>query len=235
MTKIALITGANKGIGFEIARQLAEQGVTTVIGARDETRGRAAAEQLGQRFVQLDVTDETSVRAAAEWIGQEHGGLDILVNNAGVITPGGGLPSASTPEAVRFVFETNVFGVITVTNAMLPLLLKSPAGRIVNVSSELGSLTNALIQDSPIWGLNDMPYNASKAAVNMITVSYAKELWDTAIKVNCIDPGWCATDINGSSGYRTAAQGAAVAVRLTAVEPGGPTATFVQEEGPLPW
>lgn len=235
MTTTALVTGANKGIGFETARLLSGLGVTTIVGARDAGRGRAAAERIGQPYVPLDVTDAASVRAAATWVEKEYGKLDILVNNAGIITPGGGLPSASSPEDVRRVFETNVFGVITVTNEMLPLLRESAAGRIVNVSSELGSMTNALIQDSPIWALNDMPYNASKAAVNMITVSYAKELWDTPIKVNCTDPGWCATDINGGSGYRTAEQGAAMTVQLATLGPDGPTGGFFQDAGPIPW
>ncbi|WP_431903352.1 SDR family oxidoreductase [Nonomuraea sp. bgisy101] len=236
MRMTALISGANKGIGFETARLLAEKGITAIVGARDEQRDKAAAERLGQPYVRLDVTDDSSVRAAATWVEQEYGTLDILVNNAGVVAPEDRrLPSTSSLEVVRRVFETNVFGVIAVTNAMLPLLRSSPAGRIVNVSSELASMTNALVRDSPIGALNDMPYNSSKAAVNMITVSYAKELWDTPIKVNRTDPGWCATDINGGSGYRSAEQGAAIAVRLATLGADGPGGAFLQDAGPIPW
>ncbi|MFJ8982383.1 SDR family oxidoreductase [Streptomyces sp. NPDC102282] len=236
MTTTALITGANKGIGYEIARQLSERGITAIIGSRDEERGRAAAEKLGQPFVQIDVTDPDSVQAAAKWIEREYGQLDILVNNAGVtVSPEEGLPSKSSLDSLRHVYETNVFGVVTVTNAMLPLLRRAPAARIVNQSSELGSKTHVLIEDSPIWPLNNMPYNSSKSALNMITVAYAKELWGTPIKVNATDPGWCATDITAGAGYRTAEQGAGIAVRLATLDSDGPTGAFFKDEGPLPW
>ncbi|CAL9278369.1 MULTISPECIES: SDR family oxidoreductase [Streptomyces] len=234
--KIALITGANKGIGFEIARQLGELGITAVIGARDEQRGKEAAEQLGQPYVQLDVTDPDSVEAAARWIEAEYGRLDILVNNAGVtVPPPQGTPSATTAQTLRRIYETNVFGVVTVTNAMLPLLRKSPAARIVNQSSELGSKTQVMVEDSPLWPLNNMPYNSSKAALNMITVTYAKELWGTPIKVNACDPGYCITDINNGMGFITAAEGARIAVRLATLDADGPNAQFFKNEGPLPW
>lgn len=236
MTTTALITGANKGIGFEIARLLGERGITAIVGARDEERGKAAAARIGQPYIRLDVTDAAGVRAAARWIEQEYGKLDILINNAGIVDrPEDGLPSTAPLELVRRVYETNVFGVITVTNAMLPLLRRSPAGRIVNQSSELGSITRGLVQDSPLWPINDVAYSSSKAALNMITVSYAKELWDTPIKVNAVDPGWCATDINAGAGYRTAEEGAAIAVRLATIDADGPTGGFFQDEGPLPW
>ncbi|MEV4573938.1 SDR family oxidoreductase [Nonomuraea jabiensis] len=236
MTKIGLITGANKGIGYEIARLLAEQGVTTIVGARDEERGRAAAERLGQPYVRLDVTDEASVAAAAKWVEREYGRLDILVNNAGIT--GGFMdprPSATPAGVLREVYETNVFGVVTVTNAMLPLLRESEAGRIVNLTSELGSLTRAMDRESPYWDVNIMPYNSSKTALNMVTVSYAKELIDTPIKVNAANPGYCATDLNGHSGFRTAEQGAAIAVRLATLDADGPTGAFLEDRGSVNW
>ena len=234
MTTTALVTGATRGLGFETARLLGERGITAIMGARDPERGRAAAEQLGQPFVALDVTDAASVETAAKWIEREYGKLDILVNNAG-ITAAGGSPSGVSPDDVRRVFETNVFGVITVTNAMLPLLRKSPAGRIVNVSTEVGSMTKMLDQESPVWHQNNLAYSASKAALNMVTVAYAKELWDTPIKVNAEAPGFCATEINGFQGFRTAEQGAQMAVKFATLDADGPTGTFTTFTGPLPW
>ncbi|MFD1545744.1 SDR family oxidoreductase [Nonomuraea guangzhouensis] len=236
MTTTALITGANKGIGFEIARLLGERGVTAIVGARDEERGKAAAERLGQPYVRIDVTDADSVQAAAKWIEQEYGKLDILVNNAGiVIWQEDGRPSATGAETLREVYETNVFGVVTVTNAMLPLLRRAEAARIVNMSSELGSLSMAMDPDGPMWPHNYMHYNSSKSALNMVTVSYAKELWDTPIKVNAANPGYCATDLNGHSGHRTAEQGAAIAVQLATLDADGPTGAYMDDGGPLSW
>ncbi|GAA3164763.1 SDR family oxidoreductase [Nonomuraea roseoviolacea] len=234
MVAVALVTGANKGIGFEVARLLAESGVTAIVGARDEERGRAAAERLGLPFVRLDVTDAACVRAAAAWVEQEYGRLDILVNNAG-ITFDDGPPSQATTAEARQVYETNVFGVIEVTNAMLPLLRRSPAGRIVNVSSERGSFGRTLDQEHPLWPMFNLVYCSSKAALNMITVSYAKELWDTPIKVNAVDPGWVKTDINHNSGIKTPEEGATPIVAMALLDTDGPTAGFVQHEGPLPW
>jgi NAD(P)-dependent dehydrogenase (short-subunit alcohol dehydrogenase family) len=232
----ALITGANKGIGYEIARRLGELGITAIVGARDEERGRAAAERLGQPYVRLDVTDEESVRAAAKHIEQEYGVLDILVNNAGImIWQDDPRPSATPVEVFRQVYEVNVFGVVTVTNAMLPLLRRSPAGRIVNMSSELGSLSLAMDPDGPYWPNNYIAYNSAKSALNMITVSYAKELWDTPIKVNAANPGYCATDLNGHTGHRTPAQGAAIAVKLATIGEDGPSGASLQDDGPVPW
>ncbi|GAA3235244.1 SDR family oxidoreductase [Nonomuraea helvata] len=236
MTKIALITGANKGIGYEIARLLGEQGVTAIVGARDEERGRAAAERLGQPYVRLDVTDEASATAAAKWIEQEYGKLDILVNNAGISGDISAVtPSTASVAAVRAVYETNVFGVIAVTNAMLPLLRQSEAGRIVNMSSELGSLAMAMDADSPFWDANIVAYNSSKTALNMITICYAKELMATSIKVNAVSPGYCATDLNGHTGFRTPEQGAAIAVRLATVDHDGPTGAYLEDAGVIPW
>ncbi|MFD9950507.1 SDR family oxidoreductase [Nonomuraea sp. NPDC059023] len=232
----ALITGANKGIGFEIARLLGERGVTAVVGARDEERGRAAAGRIGQPYVRLDVTDAASVRAAAKWLEEEYGTLDILVNNAGiVVAQEDPRPSATEAAVLRQVYETNVLGVVTVTNAMLPLLRRAPAGRIVNMSSELGSLSRAIDPDDPLYPHNYLAYNSSKSALNMVTISYAKELMDTPIKVNAANPGYCATDLNGHTGSRTAGQGAAIALHLATLAEDGPSGGYFEDAGPVPW
>ena len=229
MTTIALITGANKGIGFHTARLLGIRGMTVLVGARDEDRGRATEQELRDagadaRFVQLDVTDEKSVRQAAEWIDAEFGRLDILVNNAGIARADGGwLPSETTLPTLREVFETNVFGVVAVTNAMLPLLRRAPAARIVNVSSEVGSITAMTDPASPLAAMASVPYPASKTALNMVTAMYAKELRDTPIKVNAANPGYCATDLNGNSGFRRPEQGAEISVHLATLPEDGPS------------
>ncbi|PKV83940.1 SDR family oxidoreductase [Streptomyces sp. TLI_146] len=233
---IALVTGANKGIGFEIARQLQEHGVTVLLAARDEERGKAAAAKLGVPFVRLDVTDPDSIKKAATWVDLAYGRLDVLVNNAGISVPNDeNLPSATSIDTMRTIYETNVFGVVAVTNAFLPLLRKSPAGRIVNQSSEMGSLAYALDQNHPIWPVNNLAYNSSKTALNMVTVSYAKELWGTPIKVNAVAPGWCRTDITGGEGFKSAEQGAAIAVKLATLDADGPTGTFTEDQGTVAW
>jgi NAD(P)-dependent dehydrogenase (short-subunit alcohol dehydrogenase family) len=269
-TTIALITGANKGIGFETARQLAARGVTVLAGARDEARGIAAERALRDglrgglggdlrelrdprslrglggdpdaRFVPLDVTDATSVREAADWIEKEFGRLDILVNNAGIAV-GGGPPSETDLEAMREVYETNVLGVIMVTNAMLPLLRRAPAARIVNVSSEVGSIAAMTDPGSPLARMPaGLAYPSSKTALNMITALYAKELRDTPIKVNAANPGYTATDLNGNSGFRSAAEAAEVSVHLATLDASGPSGTLWGylwsprgAHGALPW
>lgn len=238
--KVALISGANKGIGFEIARQLGEQGSTVLVGARDEVRGKQAADALAARGIaavplRIDVTDAASVTAAAQQIERRHGRLDILVNNAGVAGRFKGPPSAASAEDMRAVYETNVFGVVSVTNAMLPLLRRSPAGRIVNLSSHVGSLTLCSDPGSPFAGLNLIAYQSSKTALNAVTVAYAKELRGTAIKVNAADPGQVATDINGHRGDRTPAAGAAIAVRLALLDDAGPSGACLSDEGTVPW
>jgi NAD(P)-dependent dehydrogenase (short-subunit alcohol dehydrogenase family) len=250
MTTIALITGANKGIGYATARLLGARGFTVLVGARDEELGRAAERSLREAgaaavFVRLDVTDEKSIRAAAEWIGTEYGRLDVLVNNAGIARADGNwLPSETTLETMRQVYETNVFGVVAVTNALLPLLRRAPAARIVNVSSEVGSIASTTDPKSPLWKLTSVPYPSSKTALNMVTAMYAKELWDTPIKVNAANPGYCATDLNGNSGFRTAEEGAEVSVHLATLPEEGPTGTLwgylweaggPDSYGVLPW
>lgn len=229
--KIALITGANKGIGFETARQLGALGMTVLVGARDETLGKEAEQSLRSagidaRAIRIDVTDDASVQAAAEEIGSAYGRLDVLVNNAGTATVSRArsTPSGTDLADMRAVYEVNVFGVVRVTNAMLPLLRRAPAARIVNVSSEVGSISSMTDQDSP---LGQMPasaqYPSSKTALNMITAMYAKELRDTPVKVNAANPGYCATDFNGNSGFRTAAQGAEPSVYLATLPDDGPS------------
>lgn len=237
--KIALITGANKGIGKEIARQLGKQGMTVLIGARDEGRGQEAAEELKQQgiraqAVRLDVTNADSIREAANTVERDFGRLDVLVNNAGVSLDGPSPASALDLETMRRTYDTNVFGVVAVTQAFLPLLRKSEAGRIVNMSSTLGSLA---LNSDPDWaaaGVKLLAYNSSKAALNMATVIFAAELKDTPIKVNAVCPGSVETDLN-PYGTRTVAQGAAVPVRLAMLPADGPTGGYFDEAGTVPW
>ena len=249
--KIALVTGANKGIGYAIARQLAEHGFMVLLGARDLQRGEAAARTLGApaRAIQLDVTSKDSIAAAAARIIAEFGRLDVLVNNAGIARaqPAGaaaagldqirrsGAPSSAALADVRAVFETNVFGVIAVTQAMLPLLRKSPEGRIVNVSSGLGSLSTATGLNGPQRGIGGVAYGPSKTALNAVTVAFAQELEGTAIKVNAACPGFTATDINGHSGPRSVEQAAREPVRLAMLPAEGPSGTLSNDEGRIAW
>ncbi|WP_327141101.1 SDR family oxidoreductase [Nocardia sp. NBC_01327] len=245
----ALITGANKGIGYETARQLAARGITVLVAARDKDLGQGAADTLKAEgaqahFVQLDVTDEDSIARAAAWIDAEFGSLDILINNAGIggFVDGDNKPSSTTLATLRKVYETNVFGVVAVTNAVLPLLRRAPAARIVNVSSEVGSIALMTDPESPMWPMAAIPYPSSKTALNMITAMYAKELWDTPIKVNAANPGYTATDLNGNTGFRTPTQGAEPSVYLATLPADGPSGQLWGhymvgdvEYGPLPW
>jgi NAD(P)-dependent dehydrogenase (short-subunit alcohol dehydrogenase family) len=245
-----LITGANKGIGLATARLLGARGLTILAGARDEALGKHAEKELTDggadvRFVRLDVTDEQSVARAAAWIEAEYGVLDVLINNAGISRDDGdGRPSQTSLATLRAVYETNVFGPVAVTNSMLPLLRRSAGARIVNVSSEVGSVTVMTDRASPLYPLTAVPYPSSKTAINMITVMYAKELCDAAIKVNAANPGYCATDLNGHSGFRTPEQGAEVIAHLATLADDGPTgqlwghiwtATGDGGYGVLPW
>jgi NAD(P)-dependent dehydrogenase (short-subunit alcohol dehydrogenase family) len=228
---VALITGANKGIGYEIARALGARGMTVLVGARDPERGKAAEASLcalgiDARLVSLDVTDEASVAAAARWVDAEVGRLDVLVNNAGITGSDPQPPSGTSLAVLRTVYETNVFGVVALTNAVLPLLRRAPAARIVNVSSEVGSIAAMLDPDGPMWPMASIPYPSSKTALNMVTAQYAKELWDTPIKVNAANPGYCATDLNNHAGFRTPAAGAEAIVHLATLGEDGPSGTF---------
>lgn len=237
---IALVTGANKGLGREISRQLASKDVHVLMGARDRERGEAAVANLRDQgldveLIQIDVTSQESVDKAAAWIERRHGHLDILVNNAGVAldwVPG----SESTVEDFEKTYQTNVFGVFRVTKAMLPLLKKSQHGRIVNVSSGLGSITRNADPNSTLTIRNILlAYNSSKAALNMITVHFANELKAAGIKVNSANPGYTATDINQNRGTKTVEQGAATPVRLALIPDDGPSGTASSDEGPEPW
>lgn len=238
--RIALITGANKGLGFQTARLLGEQGAAVLLGARDEARGKRAAAELTARGlkvipVHLDVTDSTTIDSAARFIGQRYGHLDILVNNAGIAGPATARPSEVTVWQLREVYDTNVFAVVAVTNAMLPWLRRSTAGRIVNVSSHVGSLELGLDPESELRNLNLMAYQSSKTALNAVTVAYAKELWPTGIKVNVACPGLTATDLNQHLGGHPAELGARITVRLATIGPDGPTATCQDDRGIVPW
>lgn len=247
--KVALVTGANKGIGRGAAEQLAELGMTVLIGARDPRRGEEAAAALraaggDAHAVTLDVTDQTTVQEAAEQIEERFGHLDVLINNAGITGSGqvapndahDQVPSSVDLDMVRAVFETNVFGVIAVTNAMLPLLRRSPMPRIVNVSSHAASLTVTSNPNGPFAALlPSAAYSPSKSALTALTVQYANELRKDGILVNAAAPGFVATDSNDHTGFLTAAQGAAVLVRLATLGVDGPTAGFFSAEGPVPW
>ncbi|WP_030798013.1 SDR family oxidoreductase [Streptomyces sp. NRRL S-337] len=231
-----LITGANKGLGFETARRLIAAGHTVYVGSRDATRGRRAAERLGARTVRLDVTDDASVAAAARTVEAE-GGLDVLINNAGIETRDADnhVPGAAeiTADVMRQTFDTNVFGTVRVTHAFLPLLRRSPAPVIVNVSSGLASLTRVSDPGSPAYAYPGVAYPASKAAVNMITIQFAKAFPD--MRINAVEPGFTKTDLNGNTGTQSVEQGAEIIVRMAQVRPDGPTGGYFDAEGTLPW
>ncbi|MFC0622967.1 SDR family NAD(P)-dependent oxidoreductase [Kribbella deserti] len=237
-TKIALVTGANRGIGKEIARQLGQLGHTVLVGARKPggtTAAELAAEGIDAREVRLDVLDQVSIEAAAKEIETSHGRLDVLVNNAAIIPPGdNGVPEIDT-AVLRQAFETNVIGLVAVTQAMLPLLRQAEQARIVNLSSELATMTSVGDPDSPMSQMRMLGYNSSKAAVNMVTVMLANDLRDTGIAVNAADPGNCQTEMGGWDAPRTPAQGAAVAVHLATLPAKAPTGRLYAESGQLAW
>ncbi|CAD6555966.1 SDR family oxidoreductase [Paraburkholderia metrosideri] len=238
--RIALVSGANKGIGLEIAGSLARAGLRVMLGARNAGLGEAAAAKLRNggfdvQFVELDLTNAATLQSAATHIERESGRLDVLVNNAGITDPADGSPGSANLDAVRRIFETNFIGALALTQAMLPLLRRSGDARIVNVSSGLGSLT---WNSDPQWEFARVKligYNASKAALNMLTVQLADELRDTSIKVNAADPGFTATDLNGHRGYQTVEQGAAEAIRLALLPADGPSGKFFSTQGENPW
>ena len=240
-SRVALVTGANKGIGFEIARELGKAGYTVMLGARSPELGRKAAaklssERIDARFVELDVDREASVQAAAAKITEDFDHLDILVNNAGIADlTGDGPPGTARLETVERTFRTNFFGALIVTQVMLPLLRKSSAGRVVDVSSGLGSLQQNGDQNLEIAKVKYLAYSASKAALNMLTVQLANDLRDTGIKVNSAAPGFTATDLNQHRGHQTVEQGAAAAVRLALLPEDGPTGGFFSSAGSVPW
>jgi NAD(P)-dependent dehydrogenase (short-subunit alcohol dehydrogenase family) len=244
---VALVTGANKGIGLQIAKDLAAHGLTVLVGSRKLENGETAAKSVGEDAyaVQLDVTDQDSIDAAAERIQSEFGRLDVLVNNAGIshaskpgtpfeqIILSNSLTTAPL-EDVRKVWETNVFGVIAVTQAMLPLLREAPAGRIVNIGSDGGSLTRNSDPTNPHRAMFGN-YSASKTALHAITLAFAFALESTGIKVNIASPGFTSTALNNFNGTRSVEEGAREPVRLAIIGPDGPTGTFSDEDGPVPW
>lgn len=241
MSKIALITGAAKGIGFETARQLAQAGVHVILAARsqakaDEAAGVLKAEGLPVEALALEVSDAASIAAAAATVADKHGVLDILVNNAGVMhdAPGKRV-SEQTLDIWRSTFDTNVFGVIAVTQAFLPLLRKSSAGRIVNLSSILGSNTLHATPGSPIYDFKVPAYNVSKTALNGWTVQLAYELRDTAIKVNAAHPGHVQTDMGGANAPMAIPDGAKTSVQLALLPADGPNGGYFHMGEALPW
>lgn len=241
--KIYLVTGANKGIGFEIARKLGRENATIYVGSRDEARGAKAVAQLTEagvdaRFLKIDLNDLSSIDEAAAYLEKNHGQLDVLVNNAGIMSSKDGLVSDTDFDVVRKTFDTNFFGTLYVTQKMLPLLRKAGAARVVNISSGLGSLD---LNQDPNWTYADgklIGYNASKAALNMLTVQLAWELRDTSIKVNSANPNFTNTELlPDTSGGRPVEEGAKVAVALALLPDDGPTGGFFEDDlnTRLPW
>jgi NAD(P)-dependent dehydrogenase (short-subunit alcohol dehydrogenase family) len=240
---IALVTGANKGVGLATPRQLSERGLKVLLGSRDASRGAAAAAKLAESGtavvpVTIDITDNASVEAAAARIDADHGRLDVLVNNAGMLVR---RPAVDvTAEDMRPEFETNVFGLVRVTHAMLPLLRKSASPRIVNVSSDSAMFATTTEPGSMFARSHEsFVYSATKTAVNMLTVKYANAFRDDPalahIKVNAVTPGYTATDLNGFSGSRTIDEGARASVQWATVGDNGPSGGFFDENGPLTW
>lgn len=226
------ITGGNKGLGYETAKRLIDMGYQVYIGCRNEEKGRIAAAELGAELVLIDVTEDTSVKAAARAVMEKEGGLDILINNAGIA----GVfakPEDITGSDMEKVYNTNVFGVVRVTNAFIPLLRRSENPVIVNVSSGLGSfgmVTNAAAEESRV---NSLTYCSAKAAVSMLTLQYAKGLPE--MRVNCADPGATATDLNGGRGKQTVQEGTDAIVKLAVIGKNEPTGVFMNRNGIIPW
>jgi len=239
--KIALVTGANKGIGLETARQLHSKGITVILGSRDLLRGQAAANSIGGgdrlRVIKLDVSSEADRKRAVEYIEKEFGRLDILVNNAGVLLDGrSGNATSTTPLSIlRETFEVNFFTVVDLTQKLLPLIRKSSAGRIVNLSSILASLTLHATPGSPIYDAKTFAYDASKAALNSFTIHLAHELRGTKIKVNSAHPGWVKTEMGGEGAQLDIEDGARTSVELATLPDNGPTGAYLHMGEPLPW
>ncbi|MFE0589349.1 SDR family NAD(P)-dependent oxidoreductase [Micromonospora echinospora] len=236
---IALVTGANKGIGYEIAAGLGALGCSVGVGARDGQRREDAVAKLRAAGVDafgvpLDVTDDASVAAAVALVGERAGRLDVLVNNAGTAGAWPAEPTTVTPEGMRAVVETNVIGVVRVINAMLPLLRRSAHPRIVNQSSHVGSLTLQTTPGVDLGGVSGA-YSPSKTFLNAVSIQYAKELSGTNIKINNACPGYVATDLNGFHGTRTPAEGARIAIRLATLPDDGPTGGLFDDAGKVPW
>jgi NAD(P)-dependent dehydrogenase (short-subunit alcohol dehydrogenase family) len=241
-TKVALITGGNKGIGLETARQLGKLGVTVLIGARDLAKGEAAVAELkkdgvGARAVKLDVLNRADYAAVAKMIEKEFGRLDILINNAGIMIDGrsGNETSITSQKVLRETFDTNFFAVVELTQTLLPLLRKSGAGRIVNLSSILASLTLHATKGSPIYDAKTFAYDTSKSALNSFTIHLAHELQGTKIKVNSAHPGWVKTEMGGEGAMMEIVDGAKTSVRLAMLGEDGPSGGYFHMEDALPW
>jgi NAD(P)-dependent dehydrogenase (short-subunit alcohol dehydrogenase family) len=240
--KVALITGANKGLGFEMSRQLAKAGVTVVMAARDSARGEAAAatlhaEGLDVEFLEMEVTKRSDLAVAAKFLEKKFGRLDILINNAGISGEeiGKGKVATTKDDVIHRTFETNFFAPVALTQVLLPLLMKSEAGRIVNMSSILGSQTLHADPKSPIYNFKALSYDASKAALNSFTIHLAYELKDTKIKVNSAHPGWVKTDMGTDAAPMELPEGAKTGVELALLGEDGPTGGFFHLGKPLPW
>jgi len=240
--KIALITGANKGLGFEMARQLGQTGVRVLLAARDSGKGEAAAAKLRDegvdaQFLKLDVTDKKDRAAASAFVEEKFGRLDILINNAGISAEalGSGKVSTTTEDAIPRTFETNFFAPVALTQALLPLLKKSDAGRIVNMSSILGSQTLHADAKSPVYDFKSLSYDASKAALNSFTIHLAHELKDTKIKVNSAHPGWVKTDMGTDAAPMEIPEGAKTGVELALLGDHGSTGGFFHLGQTVPW
>lgn len=243
MKKIALVTGANRGIGFETAKQLGKKGMTVLVGARDMNKANEAAQQLSEeeieaKGVQLDVTNYDDIKSLVAQIEKDYGHLDVLVNNAGLIQ-GESFQGDSTQTVsgndLRETFNTNFFGVVDLTQALLPLIKKSEAGRIVNLSSVLASLSLHSDEQSPIYGSRSMAYNASKTALNQFTIHLAASLKNTNIKVNSAHPGWVKTELGGDAAPMSVRVGAKTSVDLATLDDDGPSGKYMHLGKELPW
>ena len=243
--KVAFITGANRGLGLETARELGKQGIAVVLASRDRKKGEAAAAKLRDEGITaeslaFDLTKSQDHQKASDYLAKKYGHLDILVNNAGVLkeSQAGSAPnqtSAVSPEILRETFETNFFATVALTQKLLPLIRKAPAGRIVNVSSILGSLTLHADPKSPIYPFKTLAYDASKAALNAFTVHLAHELRDTKIKVNSAHPGWVKTDMGGPNAPMEVSEGGKTSAQLATLPDDGPTGGFLHLGQRLPW
>ena len=239
--KVALVTGANKGIGFEIARQLGKHGFTVALAARDAAKAEDAASRLKGEGIDahgivLDVTNPATAEAACRRLDEEFGRLDVLINNAGVSLESGGAikPSQLDLERLKATYETNVFGPFAVIRAFLPLLRRSAPARIINQSSTLGSLSTLSNPDHPHYQNNILAYNSSKSALNGLTIAFAKDLAGDRISVNSVCPGWVKTDMGSAAAPRTVEQGAAIAVKLATMD-APPTGKFLDDAGAIAW
>lgn len=243
-SRIVLVTGANRGLGFEICRQLGTQGHTTLVAARDTAKGEAAAEKLRSEgidahAVTLDAADSASIRAAVAHVQKQFGVLDVLVNNAGTFVEAWGtMPSALTVAEMRETFDTNFFGPFEILREFLPLLRKSAAARIVNISSDMGSLGNINNPESPVFSIMGPAYQASKVAINALTTLFAKEFRDSNMKVNSASPGWTRTDMGTEDAPLSVAEGADTAVWLATLPDDGPSGEFfssTRSRGAMEW